>query len=88
MTENYLTREMGFRVARKHAEKLWRLALLSGAAVPIVLLLLLLIGGAQAGVAGALVSGVAASAGLAGIMVERWLFFAEARHAVMSYYGG
>jgi len=23
-----------------------------------------------------------------GMLVERWLFFAEARHAVMNYYGG
>ena len=26
--------------------------------------------------------------GSAGVLVERWLFFAEARHAVMNYYGG
>jgi DMSO reductase anchor subunit len=23
----------------------------------------------------------------AGVFIERWLFFAEARHAVMNYYG-
>ncbi len=23
-----------------------------------------------------------------GMLIERWLFFAEARHAVMNYYGG
>jgi len=31
---------------------------------------------------------LAALAFAAGILVERWLFFAEARHAVMNYYGG
>jgi DMSO reductase anchor subunit len=86
MTENYLTREMGFRVARKHAVKLWRLALLLGAAAPVVLLLFAIAG--LTGVAAAIVSGVAVLSCLTGILVERWLFFAEARHAVMNYYGG
>ena len=31
---------------------------------------------------------LAALCHLAGVIVERWLFFAEARHAVMNYYGG
>jgi DMSO reductase anchor subunit len=29
---------------------------------------------------------VALASGLAGLFVERWLFFAEAKHAVMAYY--
>ena len=37
-------------------------------------------------VAGALAL-LAALAGLAGIALERWLFFAEATHTVMLYYG-
>lgn len=88
MTENYLTKEMGFRVARKHAAKLWRLALLSGAAVPVVLLVLLAATGSQAGIPAALVAAMALIACFGGLLVERWLFFAEARHAVMNYYGG
>ena len=52
------------------------------------LLFFLLIGSAQPGWPAALVAGVAALASLLGIVVERWLFFAEARHAVMNYYGG
>lgn len=85
MTDNYLTREMGFRVARKHAAKLWRLALASGAAAPAILLLLALVAPwpALAGVATALAAGLH----LLGLSVERWLFFAEARHAVSNYYG-
>jgi DMSO reductase anchor subunit len=87
-TENYLTKEMGFRVARRHAGKLWRLAALLGAVTPIVLLLALLAAGAQPGIATGIVAAAALAACLVGLLVERWLFFAEARHAVMNYYGG
>jgi DMSO reductase anchor subunit len=88
MTENYLTNEMGFRIARKHAGKLWRLALLSGVGVPVVLLVLLAATGLQGGAPAALIAAIALVACLCGLLVERWLFFAEARHAVMNYYGG
>lgn len=88
MTENYLTREMGFKVARKHAAKLWKLAVLVGAVLPTALLLLLLVVNWQAGWSDALVAGLALLACMAGVFVERWLFFAQARHAVMNYYGG
>jgi DMSO reductase anchor subunit len=37
--DNYLTREMGFRVARKHAEKLWVIAFVSGILLPVLALL-------------------------------------------------
>ncbi len=85
-TENYLTREMGFRVARKHAAKLGRLAVIYGGIIPAAILIVIAFGGPGAP---ALVGMLAAIVlfGL-GIVVERWLFFAEARHAVMSYYGG
>jgi len=33
------------------------------------------------------VAWLALAAGMLGIFVERWLFFAEAKHAVMAYYG-
>ncbi|MCG8692941.1 MAG: dimethyl sulfoxide reductase anchor subunit [Minwuiales bacterium] len=82
--ENYLMREMGYRVARKHAEKLRRIALAVGFAAPAALLLLslLLEGRAAGGIAL-----VAALAATGGALVERWLFFAEAKHAVTLYYG-
>jgi sulfite dehydrogenase (quinone) subunit SoeC len=86
MTENYLTREMGYRIARKHAEKLRWLALLAGGAVPILLLCMVAALRGNAGAATA-VSALALVSTAAGIAVERWLFFAEARHAVMNYYG-
>ncbi|RUM99633.1 DMSO reductase [Pseudaminobacter arsenicus] len=87
VTENYLTHEMGFRIARKHAEKLWRLAVLAGGIVPAILLALLVLAGAS-GTFAALVAVVAVLFHYAGMFIERWLFFAEARHAVMNYYGG
>jgi DMSO reductase anchor subunit len=34
----------------------------------------------------AMLSMLAAIAQFAGMLVERWLFFAEAKHAVMAYY--
>lgn len=83
-SENYLLKEMGFVVARKHAAKLRRIALLVGFALPFFLCLVpFFVSGGVAIVALLL----AASLGTAGIFVERWLFFAEARHAVTLYYG-
>ena len=77
--ENYLQHEMGFVVARKHADKLRMIALLLGGGMPVVILVL-----APAS-AGALA--VAVLAHVAGMFVERWLFFAEAKHVVTLYYG-
>jgi sulfite dehydrogenase (quinone) subunit SoeC len=81
---NYLMKEMGFRVARKHALKLRRLALVIGFALP---LLLSLCAALIAGPLGALAAVLAAMSALAGMLVERWLFFAEAKHTVTLYYG-
>ena len=77
--ENYLQHEMGFVVARKHADKLRMIAVALGGGVPVLILLL-----APAS-AGALA--VAVLAHIAGMFVERWLFFAEAKHVVTLYYG-
>ena len=82
---NYLLQEMGFRVARKHARKLRRLSLLVGGALPLLLCVVAAI--ASAGWVSVLAA-LAATAGFCvGIVVERWLFFAEAEHVVMLYYG-
>ncbi|MBI3709999.1 MAG: dimethyl sulfoxide reductase anchor subunit [Proteobacteria bacterium] len=82
--ENYLLKEMGFRVARKHAVKLRRIARAAGFAVPLVLTLIALVtDGAAAKIAACLAVG----SGTLGVLVERWLFFAEAKHTVMLYYG-
>ena len=79
---NYIMREMGYRVARKHADKLRLIVLLAAFAVPIAASLLSLVGGV--GIAAAALAVL--SMGL-GLVVERWLFFAEAEHVVMLYYG-
>jgi DMSO reductase anchor subunit len=71
--ENYLLREMGYRIARKHAARLRVVAVIVGFIVPIVLL--------------PFFPPVAAIAALLGLLVERWLFFAEATHTITLYYG-
>ncbi len=78
-SENYLQHEMGFVVARKHAAQLRVLALLAGGLLPVTLLFLL------APTAVALVTVVLLH--MVGVFVERWLFFAEAKHTVTLYYG-
>jgi len=81
---NYVMREMGYEVGRRHAEKLRRFVLIGLFAVPAACLLVaLLIGGSWALVP--LVLAVVSAA--AGVMVERWLFFAEAEHAAVLFYG-
>lgn len=83
INDNYLTSEMGFRIARKHASKLFRIAFAAGLVAPLILAFIALFlpaGGAMVLLA------LAVLAFGAGVMVERWLFFAEARHAVMNYY--
>ncbi len=75
---NYLTREMMHVVGRKHATKLrvigWALAF----AVPVALLLLPF---------GHWLGLLAVLSNLGGVLVLRWLFFAQAEHVVGLYYG-
>ncbi|MEO5322604.1 dimethyl sulfoxide reductase anchor subunit [Mesorhizobium sp. CC13] len=86
VNDNYLTREMGFKVVRKHAVKLSNLAMIAGGAVPTVLLAIAAFSGA--GAVATVASALAVASYALGIVVERWLFFAEARHAVTNFYGG
>jgi DMSO reductase anchor subunit len=82
---NYVMREMGYTIARKHAAKLRRLSVLAAFVAPVACLLLaLLVGSAELL---ALLSLVAVAAAAAGVAMERWLFFAEAEHVSMLYYG-
>lgn len=86
--DNYLLKEMGFRIGRKHAVRLRQIALLVGFVVPAVLLLTALaIGLTVSGALGTLLVVVAALLALLGLFAERWLFFAEATHTVTLYYG-
>ena len=79
---NFIMREMGYRVARKHAQRLRKLALLLAVAGPIAMLLL-----SQAPRFAILGSLLAALSMAIGLLIERWLFFAEAEHVSMLYYG-
>jgi DMSO reductase anchor subunit len=83
--ENYLNKEMGFRIARKHAAKLRLIALVGGWLAPAVLVLFSLLLPASLAL---VLATIAIVLGLTGTLVERWLFFAEAKHAVTLYYGG
>jgi DMSO reductase anchor subunit len=80
--ENYLLKEMGFRIARKHAAKLRAYALLFAFAFPIAILL-----GVDAGFVPVTLILIAAPCALLGMALERWLFFAEATHTVVLFYG-
>lgn len=81
---NYLLQEMGYTVARKHARKLRRMTVVLAFGLPFALAL----GGLfLAPAPAAAVSVLAALSSATGVVIERWLFFAEARHVVMLYYG-
>jgi DMSO reductase anchor subunit len=75
--DNYLLREMMFRVGRKHALTLRRIAL-TGVALPVLLML------APNSLPLTL---LALAAHVTGALAARWLFFAEAEHVVGLYYG-
>ena len=70
---------MAYAVARKHAARLRKLVFLLLAAAILLMLLALL---------APVVSLLAVIAALSAAVVERWLFFAEARHVVTLFYGG
>ena len=78
-SENYLQHEMGFVIARKHASRLRLIALGLGGILPCLLVIM------DAG--SAMGMGLALLLHIAGVFVERWLFFAEAKHTVSIYYG-
>jgi DMSO reductase anchor subunit len=79
---NYLTQEMGFVLARRHARRLRLIAYLLFGALPLCAALLASLLPATA----AFALPLAALSALLGTFVERWLFFAQARHLVTLYY--
>lgn len=81
---NFVMREMGYQVGRRHAERLRTYAVVGGFIVPALACLGLL--ALPAGFA-PLFGLIAILAAAAGVLVERWLFFAEAQHVVSLYYG-
>lgn len=81
---NYLMKEMGFVLARRHGTRLRVIALVAGLGMPALLLLGATAAGGRLSIAMLL---AAALLFQLGALVERWLFFAQARHSVASYYG-
>lgn len=81
--QNYLMKEMGFAVARRHATKLRGLSLLLLFALPALAWLLALVLGPLSQIVALAIGALAMTIGL---LIERWLFFAEAKHTVMLYY--
>ena len=75
---NYLTHEMAFRVARKHAQTLKIISIFLAVVIPVILLLLPF---------HHLLALLAVVSHFAGVAAQRWLFFAEAKHVVSLYYG-
>jgi len=75
--ENWLQHEMGFVVARKHAQRLSQIAVVLAFILPLLAL--------WSGISWAIL--LIPLVHLAGIMIERWLFFAEAKHVVTLFYG-
>ena len=78
----FLTQEFGFQIARQKAGLLKGVVFVLGFGLPG--LMLVWVFNQHGGQTAAL---IAAVAGLAGAAVERWLFFAEARHVVNLYHG-
>lgn len=76
---NYLLREFVYVLGRKHAAKLRVIAILLMVLLP---LLLLLSPGFHH-----LAAAIAVLSHAAGVLVARWLFFAQAEHVVGIYYG-
>ena len=83
LTKNYLMKEMVFEIGRKHATKLRYISLGLGFVLPFILMVLAGFFGAPVMICAFLAFGFH----MAGLFVERWLFFAEAEHVVALYYG-
>ncbi len=75
---NYLLREMVFVVGRKHGIKLRIIAFILAIILPVILLLIPF---------SHWLAGIAVFSHIAGVLVTRWLFFAQAEHVVGLYYG-
>jgi sulfite dehydrogenase (quinone) subunit SoeC len=75
----FLSSEFGFAVARRHARFLRGAALALGFGVPLLWLV--------TGMARWQLALAAAACCIIGLLIERWLFFAEAKHTVRLYHG-
>ena len=78
----FLTDEFAYQVARTKLSVMRWLVVLFAFAMPVLIVWL-----AAAWLPAALVYALALSSAFAGVFIERWLFFAEARHVVNLYHG-
>ena len=83
---NYLLHEMGYRVGRRHAQRIRQCSRALGFALPAAACLIML-GLHLPSAAQSALATLSVFAALVGTLAERWLFFAEARHTVSLYYG-
>ena len=77
----FLTEEFGFQLARRYALALKVFVFVAGFILPLALL------GSVAGQPSLLLGSLITGLALLGLVAERWLFFAEARHVVNLYHG-
>lgn len=75
---NYLLQEFGYQVARKHVAKLRIISIICSAGTPILFLSLPF---------NHWLALAAVVSHLIGVLTSRWLFFAQAEHTSMLYYG-
>ena len=84
-SENFVMREMGFKIARKHSIQLRLITMFTLFIAPSIITLITTFNGNPASIIG--LSLVAVIFMCLGSVIERWLFFAEAKHVVTLYYG-
>ncbi len=82
--DNFVLREMGYRIARKHGAKLKTYAIIFTFLAPMALLALDITLNNQFSIVLSLLSVLSATIG---VVIERWLFFAQAQHVVTLFYG-
>lgn len=81
---NYLQKEMVYRVARDHATRLRRLVQALTFVTPAVAAVIMI--AYNSNTVGLVLSFITLALVSAGVLLERWLFFAEAEHTVSLYY--
>jgi len=84
---NYLTNEMGFVLARKHAASLRTIAAFLFGIAPLFFGLVAAATDGRSPITALFCIALGTLSVCVGLFVERWLFFAEAKHVVMLYYG-
>ena len=81
---NFIMREMGYEIARMHARRLRAIVHVALFIAPLILLGVVVAAPPLAAQLAALAAVLSAAIGVA---VERWLFFAEAQHVSILFYG-